>query len=80
MKQFMDLTDDEKREYLNKIVDKEVSMVYTESDLPNGAIGPERIVGKITSVQLTSFNFEFGLTSETAPLTIGGIEEIEVIK
>ena len=80
MKNFLGLSNEEKRKILNELTDKKVAIKYTESDLPNGKIGPTKIIGEITTVELTSFDFKFETSSEIATLTIDGIEVIQVLK
>ena len=80
MENFANLSNEEKRNFLNDHLDKEVSMIYSGCDLPTGKIGPTRIAGKITAVQVSSFNFKFDLNSEVTTLTISGIEEIQILE
>ena len=76
MKKFIDLPDEEKKEYL----DKEVSIVYSGPDMPNGNIGPQKLVGKIVNYQIATFDFYSEIFQETLTLTMEYIDEIQLLE
>ena len=79
MKNWNNLSDWEKREELNSIIGKKIRLIYDYSDLPSGKIGPVRLIGKITSVELTRFLFERDGDIYSFQLTIAGVVDLDEI-
>ena len=73
MQNIENFTDQRKREILSNLLCKDnVTLLYGGPDLPNGHIGSTTIVGRITSVGIAKFTFEFK-NGETAPLSISDV-------
>jgi len=80
MKNFQDLSSDEKRWMLEEISGKMVNLLYDYSDIPDGSIGPKSFIGKVIGVSLATFKFDFYKPEDwvDSDLTIEGIESIKV--
>jgi hypothetical protein len=73
MQNIENFTESQKRERLSKLLGEDsVALSYGGPDLPDGHIGSTTIVGRIISVGVAQFIFEFE-NGETAPLTISDV-------
>lgn len=67
-----------KKNILCDLIEKNVRITYDDVDLPNGKIGPQTLIGKIVSVGILKFTFEFD--NERILLSIDGVIEFDTIE
>jgi len=80
MQNLEEFSQQKKKNVLSNLLRKRVEIVYDESDLPNGTIGPKNMTGIITFVGTNKFTFKCEDTEKEIDLSINGVTEFDILK